>query len=217
MDYQAARRHMVESQVRPNDVADHRIHSAMETTPREAFLPVELRDQAYVEREIEYAPGRRLLRARDFAKLLAVAEPTSGDLVLVPVCGSGYAPAILAALCEMVVGLDSDEALAARAQETLTALDIDNAAVIAGAPWDGVAEQGPFDLIFLGGAVERRPVKLLDQLKDGARLATIMRQGGVSRGGVFRRSGEVFSFKESFDAATTAILPGFEKSKAFAF
>ena len=117
----------------------------------------------------------------------------------------------------MVVSLDADEALAAKAQENLTGLDIDNAAVIAGAPWDGVAEQGPFDLIFLGGAIERRPDKLLDQLKDGGRLATIVREGGVSKGGVYRRSGDAIAFKEAFDAATTSIMPGFEKPKAFQF
>ncbi|MHA7872829.1 MAG: protein-L-isoaspartate O-methyltransferase family protein, partial [Hyphococcus sp.] len=119
MDYKAARRHMVVSQVRTNDVTDLRIQQAMETVPREVFLPTELRDQAYVEREIEYSPGRWLLRARDFAKLLAAADPQEGDLVLNAVCGSGYSTGVLAQLSEMVVSLEKDEKLAAQAQENL--------------------------------------------------------------------------------------------------
>ncbi len=217
MDYEAARRHMVESQVRPNDVTDLRIQTAMETTPREIFLPADLRDQAYVEREIVYGPGRHLLRARDFAKLVAAADPRPDDLVLNAVCGSGYSAAILAQLVDMVVSLESDETLASVAQENWTALGFGNAAVITGAPWDGAADQGPFDLIFLGGAIERRPEKLLLQLKEQGRLATIRRKNGVSRGGLYRRSGDAFAFTEYFDAATSAVLSGFEAPKGFVF
>jgi len=217
MDYAAARRRMVDSQVRTNDVTDLRIQTAMEATPREIFLPSELRDQAYVEREIVYGPGRHLLRARDFAKLVAAADPQQGDLVLNAVCGSGYSTAILARLADMVVSLDSDEALAAQAQENLTSLGFSNAAVIVGDAWTGAADQGPFDLIFLGGAIETRPDRLLDQLKDGGRLATILRRDGVSRGGIYRRNGDACAFTGLFDAATNAILPGFEKPKAFVF
>jgi protein-L-isoaspartate(D-aspartate) O-methyltransferase len=217
MDYEAARRHMVESQVRANDVADRRIQGAMAATPREIFLPVELRDQAYVEREIQYAPGRRLLRARDLAKLLDAADPQPNDLALNALCGSGYCAAVLASLCEMVVALDNDEALAATAQENFAALGIANAAAIVGAPFEGAPDQGPYDLIVIAGAIERRPDKLLGQLKDGGRLAAVLRKDGVSRGGVYRRSGEALAFREAFDASTRFVLPGFERPKAFAF
>lgn len=117
MDFKAARRHMVDSQVRTNDVTDVRLQAALENTPREVFLPSELRGQAYVERELEYSPGRRLLTVRDFAKLAAAADPQPGDLVLNAVCGSGYSTAVFAQLTEMVVALESDEALCAKAQE----------------------------------------------------------------------------------------------------
>ena len=58
MDFKAARRRMVESQVRTNDVTDLRLQAALETIPREVFLPAGLREQAYVERELPYAPIR---------------------------------------------------------------------------------------------------------------------------------------------------------------
>ncbi len=217
MDYQAARRHMVDSQVRPNDVTDLRIQTAMEQTPREVFLPVELRDQAYVEREIVYAPGRQLLQARDFAKLVAAADPRPGDIILNAVCGSGYSTAVLAQLVEMVVAIESDEAMAGAAQENLMSLGLSNAAVITGDPWAGAPDQEPFDLIFVGGAIEKQPDTLLAQLKDGGRMATILRTDGVSRGGLYRRSGDAIAFTEFFDAATSAVIPGFDKPKAFVF
>lgn len=217
MDYATARRHLVESQVRPNDVTDSGLLAAMETTPREVFLPSELRDQAYVEREVRYAPGRYLLRARDFAKLAQAAAPRPTDLVLNAVCGSGYSSAILAQLTEMVVALESDEGLAGMAQENLTSLGLTNAAVITGDPWRGAADQGPYNVIFIGGVIEREPEALLRQLAEGGRLATIERCNGVSKGVIYTRKGDAFSRVEKFDAASSAILPGFEKAKTFVF
>ena len=217
MNFSTARRRMVESQVRPNDVTDLRLQTALEETPREKFLPVELHDQAYVEREHVYAPGRTLITVRDFAKLAAATEPKAGELVLNAVAGTGYSTAILSQLVDMVVAVESDEKLAALEQENLTALGISNAAVLSGDTALGAADQGPFDLIFIDGAIEQRPEKLLSQLKDGGRLAAILRQKGVSRGVIYRRSGEAFACTEKFDAATRVILPGFETRKSFVF
>lgn len=217
MDFANARRHMVESQVRTNDVTDVRLQAALETIPRELFLPSELRAQAYVERELEYAPGRRLLTARDFAKLAAAAAPAPGDLVLNAVCGSGYSTAIFAQLTEMVVALESDEALCAKAQDNFDTLGCGNAAAIVGDPWKGAPDQGPFDLIFICGVIEREPELLLQQLKDGGRLAAIMRRDGVSRGVIYVRSGDAFAYTEKFDATAKTPLPGFEAPKTFVF
>lgn len=218
MDFASARRHMVESQVRTNDVTDLRLQAAMEETPREAFLPAGLRALAYVEREFDIAPGRWLLTARDFSKLVAAAEPVETDIVLDVACASGYSTAILARLCEMVVAVEADEALAAGAGETLAALDIANAATIAGDPAKGAPGQGPFDLIVIAsGAVEVEPDALFAQLKDGGRLAMIRRENGVSRGVICRRSGEAVTARRVFDAACRAALPEFAAPRKFVF
>ena len=156
MDFKTARRRMVDSQVRTNDVTDLHLQLALETVPREEFLPPELRDQAYVERELPYAPGREMLTARDFAKLAAIADPRPGDLCLNAVAGTGYSTAVLAQLVDMVVAIESDEALSAAAQEILTRLDVGNAAVLTGDCTKGAADQGPYDLIFVGGVIEVR-------------------------------------------------------------
>ncbi|MEZ5892079.1 MAG: protein-L-isoaspartate O-methyltransferase [Parvularculaceae bacterium] len=217
MDFKTARRRMVESQVRTNDVTDLRLQTALEETPREAFLPPALRNQAYVEREIAYAPGRVLLTARDFAKLLAAAEPQPGDLALIVAAGAGYSAAVLARLVEMAVAVESDAALAAQAQETLNTLDVGNAAVLHAAAAAGAPKQGPYDLIVIDGGIEKRPDALLAQLKEGGRLAAIQRIGGVFRGVVYRRSGDAFACAEKFDATTRTVLPGFAAEKAFVF
>ena len=217
MDFKAARRRMVDSQVRTNDVTDLRLQRALETAPREVFLPAELRDQAYVERELPFAPGRSLMTVRDFAKLAAAAKPQAGELCLTVGAGVGYATAILADLVDLVVAVEGDEALAAAAQENLTTLGVANAAVLASDSAAGAASQGPYDLIFIDGVIEIRPDALLKQLKDGGRLAAILRRNGISRGVIYRRDGDAFACSEKFDARAKTVLPGFEATKSFVF
>lgn len=217
MDFKAARRRMVDSQVRTNDVTDLRLQTALETVPREAFLPSGLREQAYVERELAFAPGRSMMTVRDFAKLAAAAAPRAGDLCLNIAAGTGYSTAVLARLVDMVVAVEGDEALAAAAQENLTKLGVSNAAVLQADNAKGAEDQGPYDLIFIDGVIERRPDALLAQLKDGGRLAAIQRRNGVARGVLYRRSGEAFACVEKFDASAKSVLPGFAAEKTFVF
>ncbi len=208
---------MVDSQVRPNDVTDPGLQRAFEFVARELYLPAEWRAQAYVDREVAYAPGRSLLTARDLSKLLAALEVAAGDLVLDVGCGSGYSTAILSHLCEMVVAVECDEGLAAKAQEVWSATGVVNAAVIAGAPIAGAPKQGPFDVILIGGVIEAEPTVLLKQLKDGGRLGAIFRHRGVPKGVVWRRSGATIAQREMFDAAAKIVMTGFERPKAFVF
>ncbi|MCB2097502.1 MAG: protein-L-isoaspartate O-methyltransferase [Parvularculaceae bacterium] len=217
MDFEAARKHMVDSQVRPNDVTDPRIQRAFETVARENFLPAELRAQAYVEREIRYAPERSLLTARDHAKLLDALDIRPGDLVLDVASGAGYSSAILSQLCEMVVAVEDDATLAGKAQENWSAAGLVNTAVVEGPPEAGAPKQGPFDVIVIGGAIEIEPTALLKQLKDGGRLGAIMRKGGVARGVVWRKSGDAIAAHEAFDAAANTVARGFTRPKAFVF
>lgn len=221
MDFVAARKHMVDSQIRCNDVTDIRIQNAMAKTPRERFLPASLRAFAYAERELVYGgdndSGRALPTARDFAKLLAAAGPRASDLVLDIACGGGYSTAVLAALSEMVVAIESDEALATSASDALSAENVTNAVVIQGDPVAGAPDQGPYDLIMIAGLIEKRPDALLSQLKEGGRLAALSRVDGVARGVVYRRDGDTISARDFFDASARHVVPGFEKKAEFSF
>ena len=217
MDFASARKHMVDSQVRTNDVTDLRIQRAFETVERERFLPAELKTQAYVDRELSYAPGRSLITARDHAKLLAALDIDANDLVLDVASGAGYSAAILSQLGEMIVAVENDEALAAAAQDNWSAAGVVNAAVVSAEPAAGAPKQGPFDVIVIAAAIESEPAALLKQLKDGGRLGAILRRNGVAKGVVWRRSGAATAAHEIFDASARIIAPGFARPKSFVF
>jgi protein-L-isoaspartate(D-aspartate) O-methyltransferase len=215
-DFTAARQAMVDCQVRPSDVTRYAIIEAMLWAPRELFVAKAKRDVAYAGAEIELAPGRVLLEPRTFAKMLEAAAIGSDDLVLDLAPGTGFSTAVIARMAEAVVAIELDPELADRAQALLAELDVDNAVVSQGAPAAGDAAHGPYDVIFINGAVEALPDALVAQLKDGGRLVALFRQDGVGKCCVLTRAGAGVSQRYAFDA-DAPLLAGFERAAEFAF
>lgn len=216
MDANAARVAMINGQVRTNDVADKAVQDALSAVPREVFAPRGKRSLAYADLDLPVGEGRWLLRPRDFAKLLAALDVKPTDLVLDVACARGYSTAVLAKLAETVIGLEDDFSRVERASESLTEMGVDNAAVIQGELAAGAPDQGPFDVIFVNGAVQTAPEAWSAQLNDGGRLGVIVREGGVGRACLYQRSGDVVGRRVLFESGAP-LLPGFEKPASFAF
>src|SRR5579862_957325 len=95
-DFAAQRLNMVENQVRVADVTDYALQDAMRAAPRERLVPPAKAALAYADTEVEYAPGRWLMRPRDVAKLLHALRPRAGERALA--IAAPYAAAVLEAL-----------------------------------------------------------------------------------------------------------------------
>jgi protein-L-isoaspartate(D-aspartate) O-methyltransferase len=215
-DFAAAREAMVDTQVRTSDVTRYSIIDAMLGVPRELFVPKARRDVAYAEAEMPLAPGRAMPMARTLAKMLDAAEIGRSDLVLELAPGTGYSTALIARLAAAVVAIEPDEGLAAQATEALQRLEALNAVVTHGDPAAGDPAHGPYDVIFVNGAVERVPEALTDQLKDGGRLVAIFYEGGVGQCRILLRVGDTLAMRYAFDG-TAPLIPGFETKRVFAF
>lgn len=216
MNFELARRNMVESQIRPNKVTDDRLIDALNSVERERFVPAALRSVAYVDEDVAIGDGRYLMEPMIFGRLLQIAQVQPTDIVLDIGCGSGYSTAVLARLAEMVVAIESDSELAARAMSNLGDMKVDNAVILAGPLAAGAPRQAPYSLIIIGGAVHRIAETIVDQIAEGGRLVTVVSTGGVGRATIVRKIGGVISTQSLFDAAVPA-LPGFEKEPRFEF
>jgi len=216
MDYAEARLNMVENQIRTNRVTDPLIIKAMGELPREAFVPGEKAGIAYIDEDIEIAPGRFLMEPMVLARLLQAAEITESDVVLDIGCGTGYASAVLSHMANTVVALESDAGLAAQATETLSALEIDTVAVVEGALSAGAPKQAPYDVIFIGGAVAEVPQAIAGQLAEGGRLVAVTNKKSIGTGALITNHRGILTRRDLFDAATP-FLPGFEPAPEFVF
>ncbi len=201
MDFEAARRTMVDSQIRPDDVTEPEIVNAFLQVPREAFIPASKRTLAYSEFEIRTGEDRALWTPRDTAKLIKSVDPRPGDACLLIGAGAGYEAALMSHLTETVIALEEDEDAVASLAQRLADLGFDRAVAVEGKLTEGLPGEGPFDCILICGMVERVPETLTDQLAEGGRLAAVVQvDAALGRGRVYTRSGNVVSSRETFDA-----------------
>ena len=214
-DFAAARRHMVDGQLRTTDVTDLRVLTAMAEVPRERFLPLALASLAYLDMAVPLGPaGRSLLKPMLLAKLVQAADLTATDKVLDVGCATGYGAAVITRIAGKVVALEQDAALAKSAGEALAGEA--KISVVTGPLSAGWPAEAPYDLILLEGAAELVPSALLGQLAQGGRLVGVVGAGPGAKATVYRRGGEDFGTRAVFDA-TAPVLPGFAKPLEFAF
>ena len=216
LDFAAARRMMVDCQVRTSDVTNLRLIAAMLAVPRERFVPKASAELAYLDADLPVEAGRGLSKPMVLAKLLQAAEIGETDRVLVIGCTTGYSAAVIAHLAGAVVALEQGPGLAQLAKDNLQALGARNATVVTGPLVGGWPATAPYDVILLDGAVEEVPVALVRQLKDGGRLLGVVGRPPLSKAKLFRSTGVESSSRLIFDA-TAPVLPGFAKPPAFVF
>lgn len=217
IDYAAARRHMVDSQLRTNRVTNEGLIEAFLSVPRERFVPEDRQGIAYMDEDIPIGHDRYLMEPMVLARMLEMVQPRRSDIALDLGCGTGYATAILARLVATVVAVESEDHLVRRAGATLADLSIDNTVVVKGELTEGYPAQAPYDIILVNGAADHVPDAISGQLAEGGRLVTVLREGsGVGRAYLMRRSGDVVSGRVLFDAAVP-FLAGFEPQAGFVF
>jgi len=216
MDYAAARRNMVESQLRPNKVTDAGVLDAMATLPRERFVPEAMRSVAYVDEDIPVGRGRFLMEPMVLARLLQLAAVQPGDAALVVGAATGYTAVVLARLAARVIVLESDPQLAASAKEALAGLGIGNVAIVEGPLTAGAPRQAPYDIIVFDGSVDEIPAQVIDQLGEGGRLVAVRNTDRIGRATLLTRSRGIVAGRTTFDAAVPR-LPGFEAAPVFSF
>jgi protein-L-isoaspartate(D-aspartate) O-methyltransferase len=212
----AARLALIDSQVRPNDVTDRRLIAAMSALPREVFLPEVRKALAYADAVVETSPGRFLWAARDFSKLVNAAAVAPGDRILDIAPGSGYSSAVLARLGASVLALEETQEAASALKTSLSDAGVTGVEVTAGDLRAGAPGKGPFDVIFVNGAVDAPSPAWIEALAEGGRLAVVVNDGPVRRARIYTRSGPVASFHSPFETAAPA-LPGFEAPVRFQF
>lgn len=209
MDYKAARHMMVEAQLRTNRVITPELIVALESVPRENFVPRQMAGGAYIDGAVPIGNGRSLMEPMVFGRLLQTAAIKESDVVLDVGCASGYSAAVLSHVASTVVALEVDSELAGRASANLAQLGVDNVAVVTGPLIEGDAAHGPYDVIIIEGQVPAVPKALLDQLAEGGRLLAVLDDGaGPGRATLFTRFGGAVSHRVIFDA-TAGRLPGF--------
>jgi protein-L-isoaspartate(D-aspartate) O-methyltransferase len=174
MNFQQARFNMVEQQIRPWQVLDKDVLAVLSQVQRELFVPTAYQALAYTDIEVPLSHGQCMVPPRIDARLMHDLHLQGHEKVLEIGTGSGYLTALLAARAQCVISLEVNAELAAAARSNLQRAGVGNAEVRVADGSHGLAADGPFDAIVLGGSVAEVPQALLDQLAIGGQLIAVV-------------------------------------------
>jgi protein-L-isoaspartate(D-aspartate) O-methyltransferase len=169
---------MVERQLRRRGIGDERVLHAMESVPRELFLPEQVRRDAYRDGAVAIGEGQTMSQPWIVACMTMLAEPDDSARVLEVGTGSGYGAAVLARCTREVVTIERHRPLAERARALLAELGFPNVEVRVGDGSAGAPDRAPFDAILVTAAADHEPpAALRDQLRPGGALVCPVRRG----------------------------------------
>ena len=170
---------MVERQIRQRGVTDTRVLSAMETIPRERFVPPDAHAQAYDDVPLAIGFNQTISQPYIVAYMTEVLDVRESHRVLEIGTGSAYQAAVLGKLAREVWTVEIVPELAAAATGQLRNLGLINMHVRLGDGYSGWPEQAPFDRIMVTAAPDEIPGPLIEQLAVGGRLVIpVGSQGG---------------------------------------
>ena len=152
------------------DGFDPAVLEAIRRTPRHAFVPASVRDEAYRDQPVPIGFGQTISQPFIVALMTDLLEVDRRDTVLEIGTGSGYHAAILAQVAGEVYSIEIVPALGERAGDTLRALGYPNVKTWVGDGYYGWPEHAPFDGIVVTAAASHIPPPLVEQLAPGGRM-----------------------------------------------
>ena len=188
----AARRAMIDSQLRVSGVNHERVLAAIGAVAREDFVPAAARGHAYIDRAIPLGAGRALAAPLVQGMMLSEAMPEPGERILVITAGSGYLSALVEAMGALVDSIDAADAATAK------------------------RGAGGYDLILIDGAIEELPVALAGALAEGGRIVTGLVLRGVTRLASGRKLGGTVQLLPLAEVGIP-VLGDFTRAKSWSF
>lgn len=191
-DTKAARKAMIDSQLRTSGVNEEFILARMLAVPREDFLPEEKAGLAYIDRSVSLSEGAHLASPLFYGKLLLEAAPLPADRTLLVSGGTAYLETLIAPLVSEVTVISPVDAV------------------------QGNLPKGEYSLILVDGAIEELPSSLSACLAEGGRIVS----GLVLRQVTRLASGRKIAGKLSLEPVEDLGMPvisAFNKPKGWTF
>lgn len=204
-------------------ITDTRVLAAMETVPREAFVPAAVKDQAWDDIALPIGRGQTISQPFIVAAMTQALALGERDTVLEIGTGCGYQTAILSKLARRVYTIERHKPLLEAAERRLEALKIRNVIALAGDGMKGwpayagaTARQASshnaaptlFDKIIVTAAARHAPPQaLLDQLKEGGLMVIPVGENGDQMLRLYKRQGADFSYSDLFAVRFVPLLP----------
>ena len=216
-DFETAREHMVERQVRTWEVLDPAVLDVMRALRRDEFVPPQYRSLAYADAQVPLGHGEIMMQPKVEGRLLQSLDIDSNDSILEIGTGSGWLTALLARLGGHVHSLDIRKEFTEGAGQTLATAGVTNITLETrdAATLDGIAEQ--YDCIAVTGSMPVLHEAFCRQLKIGGRLFVIVGSGPIMEARLLTRTAQDAWTMDSLFDAHVPVLANAWNPKRFDF
>ena len=204
LDATAARRQMIEQQVRAWDVLDDAVLDAMGRVFREEFAPPEFRDIALADTCVPLAHGECMLAPKVEGRILQALAVRPGDEILEVGTGTGWFAAVLATLGRQVRSLEIHADLAETARANLARAEVGNVVVETADAMRFEVADG-YDAIAVTGSLPVYDARFERALRVGGRLFVVVGAGPAMAARLVTRQGPSEWLRE--DLFETSIPP----------
>jgi protein-L-isoaspartate(D-aspartate) O-methyltransferase len=175
-------------------VTDQKVVAAIESVPREIFVPAESHAHAYAERALPIDCGQTISAPVIVGLMTAALDIGDRERVLEIGTGTGYQTAVLARLA---------------AESRFKTLRLSNVTTMIGDGTNGWPEQAPFDRIIVTAAAETVPEALKKQVRIGGVIVIpVGPQDGVQKLIRLERTDDGFVEKMLADVRFVPLIPG---------
>jgi protein-L-isoaspartate(D-aspartate) O-methyltransferase len=186
---EAARRQMIDQQVRTWSVLDPRVLDALGTVPRERFVPEAYQGVAFADVPIPIGHGQHMLAPALEGRILQALAPVRGERALEIGTGSGFFAACFAHLTGSVDSIEIHTDLAAGASRTINDLGISRVTVETG---DALAREfeAAYEVVAVTGALPAPERRLERALVVGGRMFVVIGTTRAMEARLVTRTGE---------------------------
>ena len=164
------RRDMVARQLVGRGIRCSRVLAAIGQVPREEFLDLQSRRDAYADRALPIECEQTISQPYMVALMTESLVLDGCETVLEVGTGCGYQTAVLLEMGVEVISLERHQVLARSAQNNLSRLGYDRWMIHVADGKQGWPAAAPFDRILVAAATEHCPDPLWQQLKEGGVL-----------------------------------------------
>jgi protein-L-isoaspartate(D-aspartate) O-methyltransferase len=183
-EFALSRQHMLRWDLKGRGIRNPRVLEVMAELPREEFVPISHRAQAYTDGPLPIGMGQTISQPYIVALMSQELHVGPDCDVLEIGTGSGYQTAILSKLAKKVYTIERSAELSESARAVLGRLGIHNVEFYIGDgsvgwPKSKLPESGYFERIMITAAVPNIPKPLIEQLTDGGLIVVPVGYAGV--------------------------------------
>lgn len=176
MNYDTARKNLIEQNIRPWNVFDTDVIKSLYKVQRENFVPSQYKNFAFSDFQIPLSNDESMLNPMVEARILQSAMTKSCGAALEIGCGSGYMAAMLSQIYQSVISIDINQEFVEQARKNIKSNHIKNVQILLG---DGLKNDArwsnkKFDVIVISGGIKQSPLFLKDSILPNGKITAII-------------------------------------------